>query len=120
MKPIDKSIDNYYSQPQELTNIFQESFFMMKLLDKKLKMVKDLSIFYSKMISYQELKLIKVYKSFQELLMKTGLQVWILWLKNVKNIMLWDVDSLNLELFLKLMRRMDYHLNKQFKKMHGH
>jgi len=119
LKKIDKTIETYFSLPHLLMNILVESFFSTKLLEEMPHVEKNSLISFMNKILFLELKSIKVFKSSLELKTKLPLMVLILLIKDAKNIMEWESDLLNGELFLKLMNPMDYHLTKLFKKMLG-
>jgi len=95
-----------------------EPFFSMKLLKILLEMENLLCNYSMNLILFLESKLIKDYKFYIILMVKHGLQDLIPLIKDVKNIILWDVDLLNGELFLKL-TQMDALPNKLFMKMLG-
>ena len=117
LKKIEELIENYYSQHLNSTITYLELFYLMKLQDKMTLMEKDLLIFLMKKEQLLVSKLIKAFKLFQELMMKTGPQEWILLPKEPKNTMIWVVDSANGETLSKLV--MISHLNQLFKKLHG-
>lgn len=70
-------------------------------------------------VSFPESKSIKGFKLFPEPKMKLPLMDLTPLIKDVRNTMEWESDSLNGELFLKLTNLMDYHLTRLFKKMLG-